>query len=519
MEVMMYRLPGKFVVIICAIVTVQGLAYANFADTYGFSAIGISRGNAMTAVVNDWSSVYYNIAGLGRTRGIMPVPSGTDKQQLTLQQKGAKEAQNQPTEMSVSPYDIFPYKDQLAINYMYTQPQMTIDIPRTDIVADKELNFGTVTLGLVLDLNHFVKMPSFISSSRFGLGLGLMQDGSLVKVYDIDLRTHDFVRYGKEAERTVILAGVGFGFMDDLFGIGAGANVWSGGRGAVNLTEVELGPNEQTPNSEVQMELTPKVAPVAGLYISPGKKIKALQGLDIGVAYRGEVYMEVDPFATTAELYTAGVTLEMALSIYDYYTPHIISGGIAYTFLPIKPLSGLTLSVDVEYQMWSKCKVSKSKTAYWANKGITIPEFQDIIVPKVGVSYNFGCLSSKMQWLTLNLGYSYRPTYVPDDAVNDASLFNFMDANTHIGSLGLSFTIPKTGPMVAPVVITLAGQMQMLQKRQVKKDRVAIEKIYENFDGNPSDDDVTQAEIDALYPDYSYSGFVYSGFVEVALRW
>ncbi|MGB4269575.1 MAG: hypothetical protein WBK20_10370, partial [Spirochaetota bacterium] len=63
-----------------------------------------------------------------------------------------------------------------------------------------------------------------------------------------------------------------------------------------------------------------------------------------------------------------------------------------------------------------------------------------------------------------------------------------------------------------------AGQMQMLQERQVKKDRVAIKKIYDNFDGNP-DVDYTQAEIDALFPDYSYSGTVYSGFVEVALRW
>jgi long-chain fatty acid transport protein len=515
MEVMMYRLLGKLLVIICAIVTVQTIAYANFADTYGFSAIGISRGNAMTAVVNDWSSVYYNIAGLGKTRGYVE-PAQQEQKELTLKQKGGKE--NVEGEPTIGPYDLFPYKDQLAINYMYTQPQMTIDIPRTDIVADKELNFGTVTLGLVLDLNHFIKMPSFISSSRFGLGLGLMQDGSLVKVYDIDLRTHDFVRYGKEAERAVILAGMGFGFMDDLFGIGVGANVWTGGSGAVNLTHVEVGPDEQTPNSEVQMELTPKIAPIAGIYISPGKKLNALKGLEIGAAYRGEVYMEVDPFATSAELYLSGVNLQMALSIFDYYTPQIISGGIAYTFLPIKPLSGLTISVDVEYQMWSKHRVSKAKETYWAKKGVTIPKFQDIIVPKVGVSYNFGCLTSKMQWLTMNLGYSYRPTYVPDDAVNDASLFNFMDANTHIGSVGFSFTIPKTGPMVAPLVFTIAGQAQMLQQRQVKKDRVAIKQLYDNFDGNP-DEDYTQAAIDALYPDYSFSGNVYSGFVEVALRW
>ncbi len=70
----MYRLMSKVLLIFVAIVTVQTLAFANFADTYGFSAIGISRGNAMTAVVNDWSSVYYNIAGLGRTRGYILEP-------------------------------------------------------------------------------------------------------------------------------------------------------------------------------------------------------------------------------------------------------------------------------------------------------------------------------------------------------------------------------------------------------------------------------------------------------------
>ena len=40
---------------------------SNFGDTYGFSARGIAMGNAITAGVNDWSSVFYNMAGLGRT--------------------------------------------------------------------------------------------------------------------------------------------------------------------------------------------------------------------------------------------------------------------------------------------------------------------------------------------------------------------------------------------------------------------------------------------------------------------
>ena len=51
--------------------------FANFAETYGCSAEGMARGNAMTATVSDWSSVFYNVAGLGRTQGLTGQTAGT----------------------------------------------------------------------------------------------------------------------------------------------------------------------------------------------------------------------------------------------------------------------------------------------------------------------------------------------------------------------------------------------------------------------------------------------------------
>ena len=72
-------------------------------DTYGLSPKGMSLGNAMTAHVNDWSSVYYNIAGLGRT----------------------------------SQYNEGESVSELFFGYMATLPQMDIDIPaRWDIDKD-----------------------------------------------------------------------------------------------------------------------------------------------------------------------------------------------------------------------------------------------------------------------------------------------------------------------------------------------------------------------------------------------
>jgi len=51
--------------------------YANFAETYGCSAEGMARGNAMTATVSDWSSVFYNVGGLGKTQGLTGQTAGT----------------------------------------------------------------------------------------------------------------------------------------------------------------------------------------------------------------------------------------------------------------------------------------------------------------------------------------------------------------------------------------------------------------------------------------------------------
>ncbi|MCX7677828.1 MAG: hypothetical protein N2316_01275 [Spirochaetes bacterium] len=489
---------------ICAVVFPVG-AFANFADTYGFSAQGVARGNAMAAIVNDWSSVYYNMAGLGRTVSEqMPADVLQSKSSKLVYKEGEKTLAT--SEKAINEYDVVPFKDQLAITYMLTQPKMKIDIAR-DTVADDELGFGTITIGLVIDINKFVRLPDFISSGRFGMGLGVMQDGSLVKVYDVDLRTHDYLRYGREAQRAVILSGVGFGFLNDLFGFGVGASVWSGGSGAVQLVDVGLGTGTQYPNQQVQMELTPAIAPVAGLYISPGQKVEALKGLDFGVFYRGELYMEVTPFATEAQLNMGGITLNMGLNIFDYYTPHIVGGGLAYSIF------GALLSLEAEYQMWSKHRVSKSKEIYWNSYGIEIPQFNDILVYKVGLSYYFGYLSPSMRWLTFNAGYMYRPTFVPDDA--NKTIFNFMDCNTQIFSVGFDFKIPRMGPMVAPIIISITGQMQKLQEREVVKDEASVIAIYQDINAS-----WTGSQILAVNPSYyTYGGQVMSLFVSVTIYW
>ncbi len=429
-------------IIILSIFLFSSSLYANFADTYGFSAKGISKGNAVTATVDDWSSVYYNMAGLGKTK--------------------------------------YAKKNELALSYMYTMPSMDLKIDK-EVPSQDELGFGTITLGLTLDLNTMIKLPKVISSARFGIGMGLMQDGTLVTVNDLDIRSHTFMRYGREIERAVILSGIGLGFLDDMFGIGLGTNIWTKGSGKIQMKDLELNSEKQTPPQSIQMDLSPAISPIIGLYFSHN-------GIDIGFNYRGEIYMEL-PLDTDASMRLSGIDLSLGIYILDFYTPTILSFGGAYT------VSNITFSLDLEYQKWSGFRISKAQEIFIANynedngTNVKLPTFNDIFLPKLGVSYK---ISNSFK---ASLGYTYRPTFLPEDT--NRTLFNFLDSNTQLFSTGVTFIVPDNSFLVGSMEINLSAQYQLISEQNVVKDS--------KFKTE-------------LNPDYTYSGGVISVFAELLMR-
>lgn len=483
----------KKLLIILSVTVMTGLLAAggahasSFADTYGFSAPGMSMGNAMTSVVNDWSSVYYNIAGLGKTMQLRGETAQEPASKLEVADKAG--AVTESDKKSFHP-------NQLAIFYMYTFPKLKIDIPQrtstktgralaTD--GDKDLEFAIMVLGVAVDINNIIKMPSFVSSARFGLGLGALGDGALAKVNDIDLKTHDFLRYGREAQTSVILTGMGFGFFKDAIGIGGGARISFIGSAKAQMTNVEMGSGEQTPEAQTKMDLKAKPTIVAGLYLSPGKIISIFDGLEFGVAYRQENYLKIDPFQASTVVNIGSTALALTLGILDFYVPHTFTGGVSYT------IGKLTIAADAEYQMWSKFKVSSSNNIVYERaiaeygEGYRIPKLKDIIIPKLGLKLD------AFKFMTLMAGYNYQPSFLPKNA--GSGRINFMDNDKHIYSGGLTLHIPQSGFMGGPVDITLMCQGQYCVKRTVTKT-------------NPIAED----------PSYSYGGFVPSGGIEISMK-
>jgi long-chain fatty acid transport protein len=403
---------------------------ASFADTYGMSPKGMAMGNAMTAHVNDWSSVYYNIAGLGRTA-----------QHLTVKDK--------------------PAGVEIFAGYLNTQPQTKLDIPARyseengtttyyETNADKDLGYGAFVLGATADLNMFYDMesipPHALSSCRWGIALGINDDMSVAKVSDLQPQTHDYLRYGRESQQLTVITGLGLGFMEDLFGLGFGVRSSFGGDGRILLQDVQFSTDPEQPPQQTYMDLKLESAFVAGMYVD-------LDKLDLGFSWRQESKMEIDPLQNAAITQVGEIDLNLQLSVLDYYQPTSYTGGVSYQLN-----DRLMVALDVEYQKWSDYEVSANQQY---NYGDILPKLDDIWIPKIGVQYDMSPKTS------LYTGYYYQPSFVPDAAVTGS--VNWLDNNKHVGSLGVGYKVGKFWGFKVPVSLHAGYQFQYLEDRKVVK--------------------------------------------------
>lgn len=441
----MKRILHFLLVVIGCIFLTPSVFAANIADTYGLSPKGMGMGNAMTAHVNDWSSVFYNIAGLGRTTHLA---------------EGAS-------------------RNEFFAGYLITMPSTELDIPQRysgttyyDTNADEDLDFGSFIIGAALDLNSIYKMPWVISSSRFGLALSVGDDLTVAKINDIEPQTHNYLRYGKEAQQMMMISGVGMGFFDDFIGVGFGLKSSFGGKGSILLEDVQVGTDPQTPRQQTSMELELDVSSwTAGLYIDFGKMVEPLNGLNFGFAYREESGFKLDPFRTASVVEVGGIPLNLGLSIFDYYQPASFSAGFSYSVA-----ERWLVALDVEYQTWSDYEVSSNQSY---NYNSILPDLDDIWIPKIGLQFKANPKTS------LYFGYYYQPSFVPDDAVDGE--VNWLENDKHVGSIGVSYDAGKWAGLQKPMVLHAGYQFQYLVDREVEK-----------------------ASPTTLNPNYSYGGTVHT---------
>jgi long-chain fatty acid transport protein len=432
----------------------SGVFASGYADTYGVSSKSIGMANAVTAIANDWTSSWYNPAGLGKTYTIKKYAGGSADDEDDDGKSGNEGL----------------YINELAVVMHFALPSMEINIPRDGVYGADNLQFSTVTLGVVVDINKIVKMPDYISSARLGIILGVGLDGWMYKLNDISPVSHNYVRYGREAERTMIVAGAGFGFLNDMFGIGLGANMINSSEATTKISNIQLAFGVQQPMAESKMNTSATSALNAGFYFSVEKLYEKLKGLEFGMGYRMESYMKIHPFMSDTKMLLAGVGIPVALAMYDFYSPHIISTGLAYTRWDV------TASMNIDYEMWSLYDFGPAYTKgylYYDTEGkanyLELPEMQDIVTFRLGFAWD---LKRWVSWATAYCGYYYQPYYVPDEAMTGD--FNLLDNTRHAVSFGATFDFPKMWRFGGPVEVNFAYQYQYLSERKVKKEDLVL---------------------------------------------
>lgn len=400
-----------------------GLSTTSFADNFdlfGYGPRAAAMGGAMTAEASDYTAVFYNPA-------------------LLVERK------------------------EVNFGFHFQFYRMQADVQKKDLNANLNCTACTApdavgtSFGLLFPLGGKVK-------NYLALGIGIyLPTGVLVRVNAPDTNTPYWYHYNANPERLVIHAALGIKITDWLkIGLGIQALADLAGNGAD--VQVDLF-SKQVKLNTLNSYLGTRVAPVAGVHLSPLKRLR------LGATFRYEMKLN---YLIPAKVDIVGVgTLGFSVQGTAHFTPHTLSFGAAFD-----ATDDLTFTLDGEWQNWSAAPSPyanlnidlSGKTLDGLGLGSALdiasalqkPGFKDTLAGRVGVEYR---ISPRF---AARLGGFYRPTPVPRQ---DTAGTNLLDNNAIgiTGGVGFNFADPLE-IFQSPVQIDLAGQATFILPRDTNKD-------------------------------------------------
>lgn len=481
-------------------------AFAEIAESFGLGARAVGFSGAGVASVNDWTSNFYNIAGMTSPLTERAIFGNQEKSEeaagkikllkddgsVANDEKGNKDAIDKKLEAEVLAKEDKPAHN-MGMSYLLqvSGPQINPKTTNSDVatnidLAKKNMVYGAVQMGLVFDTRSIVNTPKNMPI-RVGLALSIRDNGTVATVNDTTIESYNFMRLGREAQRILIISGASAQVWKNRLSIGVGFSMFTGGKGKFDMQNVEIDPTggQQTPNAQTQMDLTPSGGPVAGIQYRHNIKNRIVL---VGFNYRGETYMQVDPLDASATTQLLQVALPLRLAIFDFYSPHTFTFGATYLHD-----EALKLSLDGEFQMWNRFQVNSARAEFMKRNNQTFDRFKNILLVKFGAESRPGRYISKLKDVPLfvRMGFSYIPAFTPDQN----SYSNFLDNNKIMYSLGASYFLNANAIVKIPVELIFGFQHQIWMERTVtKKGDVLVP---------------TNINDPAKQPDYSYSAQVF----------
>lgn len=386
---------------------------------YGFTPKGIALGGAYSALVDDFSSSYYNPAG----------GAWVDR----------------PT---------------AGIGYMVTGNDLwsnEADPPELD--RTQGLIFGTV---LPLPLGSYLE-------NRFAFGFScFFPDGVVLDIEVPFPSSLQWVNLQNSGRSLSVIPTLSVRLIDGL-SIGGGAQLFDNTSGQISAT---VDPNGQI-EATVGQDLTTSAAAIAGISFVPGTIWEEVYGLHFGIVYREKFYTK---YKIPVNTYIGPVPLEVTFEAISLFMPRQIVFGTAWED------KKYSVELDLSYNFWSEMPdpnlfIDVNFTIpllpiEFSSSEPYEPDFEDTVTTRAGVEVR--PLEHDDVGLGIRFGYFWDPSPVPAQT----GVTNYLDSDRHVFSTGagVQWLGIKGKPLVSSVEFDVAVQYQYMQPRKYyKNENVGID--------------------------------------------
>lgn len=413
-------------------------AQASAPDSYGFGSRSAALAGAVAADAHDFSSAYYNPAGMAEAPGI-----------------------------------------ELTIGYMNNWQNLRINDVDNDVAGVHGLVGGLVAPGEVFGMRI-----------AFGVALHLPDDGlSYLKARRQGVPRWEL--YDARQQLLYLAANLAIAPFDWL-SLGGGIGYLSATRGSFQIrgrADV-ISPFDSELQHEVDADLT------AVRYPQAGARVRLEDWGALAVTYRGKSDLDLNLDARLEGIVDfAGIEVpllyELEAATIAAFTPQQVVLGISF-----QRIQGLRANFDVTWVNWSQYESPTAKiTAKLAADPppgtpvdlpgspaptqVVPPDFRDRLVPRVGVEGLALALGAERQIhgarrhlfeLLVRGGYAYEASPVPDQT----GLTNLIDADRHTVTAGFGLSLNAPGEVLpGSLVLDLHGLLSLLPEREVRKDSPA----------------------------------------------
>jgi len=366
-------------------------ARAGVYDLLGLGPRAVALGGAYTALADDFTSVYYNPAGL----------AGEPESSLTLGGLWAK-----------------PY-------FHYEPSGEPARVPKLYAT-------GAAYLGVATNLGNLTGYRQ-LAPWTLGISLYLPVERALLAVIPNQSSDPAYIFYLDQTQVLSVLIGASWKILEWL-SVGVSGNFLADLR-APNEALVDVDIRTVIPylldRGVLVKEVRPRIARDAEMKVSPvaGVQLHPLEWLRIGVTYRGRFYAETvgtqdillrfPDFSGQSSVVIQSAVLA-SIHYIHYWNPQQVSAGVAF-----RPADSLWVALDLTWADWS----DYIDPMFYAP---SVP-FSDTFTPRVGLEYAF------RNGPVLRAGYGYQPTPVPEQT----GASNYLDNDKHVVSTGIGYTFPR----------------------------------------------------------------------------